>query len=179
MPRVLVGLVLALNGAPSSTKADPAVVHYGPIASTSPDQGTCGNSWANDSFNRVFRVRTAPEPDGTFQVEEDFRDGNFVTVAGQSPGACETGSGGMVGGGLSGRMGGSFSIVVSGGTFDADAVCTQATCGTTAGFIATVFGPSAVFIIQSFNLHYVVPRHGAWKNASPDRGGNHGDITGF
>src|SRR6476660_3550916 len=29
-----------------------ATQHYGTYASTSPDSGTCGNDWAQDSFNR-------------------------------------------------------------------------------------------------------------------------------
>jgi hypothetical protein len=158
-------------------KAEAQVVHYGPIPSTSPDSGTCGNFWANDDFDRVFRVRTTPNPDGTFEVQEQFQDGSFVTVAGPSPGGCDTNPGGTVSQGLTGRMGGSFSILVAGGVFNPDAVCTEESCGTTAGFIATVFGPTAVFAITSFHLQYHVPHHGNWRNASADRGGNHGDIT--
>ena len=30
----------------------------------------------------------------------------------------------------------------------------------------------------TFALHYSARRNGEWKNASADRGGNHGDITG-
>src|SRR5687768_13737919 len=40
--------------------------HYGPYPSGSPDSGTCGNDWAEDTFDRHFTVRT--NPDGTFTV---------------------------------------------------------------------------------------------------------------
>src|SRR6266545_6406928 len=31
--------------------------HYGPYASSSPDSSTCGNDWAQDTFDRHFTVR--------------------------------------------------------------------------------------------------------------------------
>jgi hypothetical protein len=31
--------------------------HYGPFASGSPDSSTCGNDWAQDTFDRHFTVR--------------------------------------------------------------------------------------------------------------------------
>jgi len=72
---------------------------------------------------------------------------------------------------------GSFDIVVSNGTYNPNATCTVATCGTTAGFIATVFGPTATSTIPTFAFHYSAGKDGEWKNASADRGGNHGDIS--
>lgn len=94
----------------------PEVRHYGPFHSTSPDSGTCGNFWANDTFDRFFRVTMTPNADGTFDVTEQFKDGSFVTDAGPSPGSCDT--------------------------------------------------------------NYNARTNGDWKNASADRGGNRGDITG-
>src|SRR5918999_427422 len=70
--------------------------HYGPYPSGSPDSGTCGNFWAEDTFDRHYRVDSTPNEDGTFTVREDFKDGTFVTNAGPSPGACETNPGGVV-----------------------------------------------------------------------------------
>ena len=57
--------------------------HYGPYTSTSPDSSTCGNDWAEDTFDRDFTVR------GTTVVEQ-FKNGSFVTMAGPSPGARAT-----------------------------------------------------------------------------------------
>lgn len=147
--------------------------HYGPIASTSPDSGTCGNDWANDTFERHFTVSN----DGT-RVTEEFKKGTFVTTAGPSPGACQSGpnNGHVVAAGVTGKLEGSFTIVVTGGTFNPSATCSATTCDTTAGFIATVFGPSATYDVPTFEFHYSAGRNGEWKNASADRGGNHGDI---
>jgi hypothetical protein len=154
----------------------PEVRHYGPFPSTSPDSGTCGNDWAEDSFDRHFRVNTSPGPNGTFTVTEEFKNGTFVTNAGPSPGGCDTNPGGTVAAGVTGKLEGSFVIVVSGGTFDRNATCPSG-C-TTAGFITAVFGSSATYDIPTFLFHYSTGHNGEWKNASADRGGNHGDITG-
>lgn len=146
---------------------------YGPFHSTSPDSGTCGNDWANDTFERHFTVSQ-----GGARVKETFKKGTFVTIAGHSPGACQSGTdnGHTVAAGVKGKFEGSFEIVVTGGTFNPNAVCTVATCGTTAGFIATVFGAGATFDVPTFEFHYSAGKNGEWKNASANRGGNHGDI---
>lgn len=151
---------------------------YGPFASTSPDSGTCGNNWANDTFNRTFKVDTRPNADGNYSVVESFKKGTFVTIAGASPGACDTNPGGTVGDGVTGKMHGSFIIIVKNGTYNPNAVCDATTCGTTADFVKTVFGAGATYDIPTFLVHYNAKNHGDWKNASADRGGNHGDITG-
>ena len=147
--------------------------HYGPFMSTSPDSGSCGNDWATDTFERHFTVSN----DGT-RVTEEFKNGTFVTMPGSSPGSCENGNTphANVAGGM-GKLEGSFDIVVSGGQFNPNAVCTTATCGTTAGFIATVFGTTS-YNVTTYNLHYSHGNgtSGEWKNASLDRGGDHGDI---
>src|SRR5258708_23554678 len=71
--------------------------------SGSPDSGTCGNDWANDTFTREFDVQ---QSGGTFVLTEFFKDGHFVTVAGFSPGGCQTGRdhGQLVHGGVSGSL---------------------------------------------------------------------------
>ena len=157
--------------------AGPAVRQYGPFASTSPDSGTCGNEWATDTFDRHFRANTSPNPDGTYTVVEEFKKGTFVTNAGPSPGGCETNPGGLVAAGLTGKMDGSFAIIVSGGTFNPSASCATG-CDTTAGFVKTVYGPTATYVTPTYLFHYNANNNGDWKNASADRGGDHGDITG-
>ena len=52
-----------------------------------PDNGTCGNQWATDTSTRKWSVKK--NKDGTFRVERKDK-GTFVTLAGQSPGACDT-----------------------------------------------------------------------------------------
>ncbi len=159
----------------SFTTSAAGTQHYGPFMSTSTDSGTCGNDWANDTFERHFTV----SKDGT-QVTEDFKNGSFVTLAGASPGSCLPGNTPHVNvAGGQGKMHGSFDIVVSNGQFNPNAVCTQSTCGTTADFIKTVFGAAATYDVPTFEFHYSqgAGTSGEWKNASADRGGNHGDIT--
>ena len=157
-------------------KGSPEVRHYGPFSGASSDSGTCGNDWAEDSFDRYFKADTSPGPSGTFNVIEEFKNGRFVTAAGPSPGGCDSNPGGTLEAGVTGKFQGSFVIIVSGGRFDRTATCP--TPCTTAGFVAAVFGSNATYDIPTFFFHYSTGQNGEWKNASADRGGNHGDITG-
>ncbi len=174
---IIVGMLAFVHTA-SRTRAAGAIHHYGLFASTSADSGTCGNNWANDTFNRFFTVN---ENDPNTVLEE-FKDGTFVTTEGASPGACQSGTnnGSTVADGIIGKFHGSFDIVVTGGAFNSNATCSPSTCNTTAGFIATVYGPSATYVTGAtfFEFHYSTGHNGEWKNASDNRGGNHGDITG-
>ena len=161
--------------------ADPSAhgtLHFGPFASGSPDSGTCGNDWADDTYNRFFTVVT--NEDRTARVVEFFKDATFTTRAGLSPGACENGATThAVKAGIQGRFQGYFLISVIGGTLNRDAVCTTATCGTTKDFVSTVFGVTT-YDVTTFLFNYsssdqqLIQHH--WKNASDDRGGNRGDI---
>jgi hypothetical protein len=117
--------------------------HFGPFASTSPDNGTCGFAWATDTFNRDFKVKD--NRDGTFDVREEFKDGSFVTFAGPSPGACDTTGkhGTLVSAGVTGKMHGTLEGTVTSATFDPNGCdTTPATCTTTQGFLTAVFGAS-------------------------------------
>jgi len=80
---------------------------------------------------------------------------------------------------LTGTFSGNFMIVVTNGKFDPNASCDSG-CDTTAGFVATVYGPAATFDIPSFGFTYhangpdLIQRE--WHDASADQGGNGGDI---
>jgi hypothetical protein len=164
-----------------------AAQHYGPFASGSPDSSTCGNNWANDSFDRHFSVRA--NPDGSLTVVEDFRNGTFTTVAGPSPGGCDTNPGGTVAAGVTGSLQGYFVIQLSGETqVSTDPSCVAgapaAEC-TTAGFVNSHFAPACypdLCPVTTFLFHYSAGGQSLafheWKNASADRGGNSGDIAG-
>jgi hypothetical protein len=159
--------------------------HFGPYPSTSPDEGTCGNDWATDTFDRHFTVGPSGE------VVQQFKQGSFVTNAGASPGSCDITDGsppGTVNAGITGGMHGYF--VISTGPFSqssSDPSCVagmpSAPC-TTAGFINTHFAgcayPSPPCTVTTFFFHFSAGDQGLveheWKNASDDRGGNHGDI---
>jgi hypothetical protein len=162
--------------------------HFGPFATTNdPDSGTCGNNWASDNFKRDFNV--TDNGDGTFTVEEQFVDGQFTTVDGLSPGACETTTdhGATITAGVVGHFHGILVGTVTDGTLNPDG-CTPSTCNTTSGFVAAVFGPGATYSCISgpgscsFSFEYEAPASGLlfkhWHNASPDLGGNSGDIAG-
>ena len=160
----------------SSAGAEPEIRNYGPYHDgTSPDSGTCGNTWATDTFNRFFRVFTTPSAPGTYTVIEEFRAGSFVTNDGPSPGACDPDNplGGTVAEGITGKMSGTLTIIVSNGLYDPDA--NPGPNSTTSTFISAVFGSDAVIDTPVFSFRYFTPQNGSWINAST---GNSGDITG-
>ena len=178
-----------------TTLLDPsetATQHYGPYTSTSTDSGTCGNDWANDTFDRHFTVRR--NTNGTFLVVEQFKDGSFVTPAtdspplNYSPGACQNSvmPQGMVNTGVTGSLHGYFIISnvmtqTSTSPYCDAAASTNVNCDTTT-FINTHFAPCypVSCTVTTFLFHYsagdqALIQH-EWKNASADRGGNSGDI---
>ena len=169
---------------PSTTPGTPTQ-HYGPYASGSPDSGTCGNEWAIDTFDRVFTVR--PSATG-FTVVEQFKNGSFMTNAGQSPGGCETNVGGTIVAGVTGSMHGYFIISnVVGPQTSTSPNCDAANetnhdC-TTATFVNTHFAPCypAECQVTTYFDHYAAGDQSLalheWKNASCDRGGDDGDIA--
>src|SRR5258708_4050853 len=151
---------------------------FGPYPSTSADGGSCGQPWANDTFDRVFTVNGGgqgddhqengqhtgnpptpiPMPGGTFRVREDFVNGKLTTIGPVSPGACETTDthhGTVVLPGINGRFGGFLEGNVTGGTYNPNGCKANPTaCSSTAGFIATTFGPTAVYAIDKFDFLY-------------------------
>jgi hypothetical protein len=167
-----------------------AAQHYGPYSSTSPDSGTCGNDWATDTFDRHFTVKT--NSDGSHVVVEQFKDGSFITNEGFSPGSCDITDGsppGTVNAAITGGMHGYFIISGVGMQTSSSPYCdaiggTNVGCTTTT-FIDTHFAPcylagAGTCPVTTFFFHFSagdqqLVEH-EWKNASADRGGNHGDI---
>lgn len=175
-----------------STLADPPgtatpTQHYGPYPSGSGDSGTCGPDWAQDTYDRVFTVRTSN--DGTITVVEQFKNGSFITTAGPSPGACDETDGtgpGTLAANVTGSMHGYFIISnvtpQTSHSTDCNADTPSGPC-TTATFINSHFVPcyQVTCTVTTFFDHYsagdqTLAQH-EWKNASCDRGGNHGDIA--
>jgi len=177
------GVVFALALLPGTAGAAQGSAHYGPINSSSPDSGTCGNDWANDTYKRLFDAGTAPNSDGTYTATESFIAGRFVTMAGPSPDACDPSGtpGSTITAGVAGTFNGNFVITVTGGTYNPDATCDASSCGTTADFVATVYGAAATYEVTSFGFNYHANGPGLsmreWRNASADQGGNAGDIS--
>jgi hypothetical protein len=164
-----------------------ATQHYGAYESGSPDSGTCGNDWAEDTFDRHFTV--FKNPDGTLTVVQQFKAGSFVTNAGPSPGSCQPGNTpGIVDADKTGNVHGYFIIPLQQGTTQTstDPHCnaftmTDSPC-TTAIFLESHFTCTyqVTCSVTTFSFHYSAGDQGLigheWKNASPDRGGNNGDI---
>jgi hypothetical protein len=154
--------------------------HYGPFAGSSPDSGTCGPDWAQDTFERHFTVRN--NGNGTFTVVEQFKKGAFTTTMGMSPGGCETNPGGTIVTGKTGDFHGFEIITVTGMQSSQDPNCVvapnPAPC-TTTSFIQSHF--AGAFTVGTFFFHYsagdqMLVFH-EWRNASCDRSGNAGDIA--
>ncbi|MDX6476740.1 MAG: hypothetical protein QOH95_2251 [Gaiellaceae bacterium] len=128
------------------------------------DNGSCSTPWATDTVMRTFTVKD--NHDGTFAVTRRDR-GVFVTLAGASPGACETTGqhGKTVRAGVTGKLEGFLRGTVTGGTFNPNATCTGASCGFTDTFLATFFGTGAQFSCFtnsadcSFNFEYEAAHH--------------------
>ncbi len=146
---------------------------------TSPDSGTCGNNWANDTLKRTYKVTQAS--DGSFTVVS-FDRGTFTTVAGQSPGACETTDthhGATVAAGVTGGVVG-FVVDKITGTFNASATC--ATPCTRDAFVAAHFGTPSSRVTEKFAFFYGSEDPGLikhmWVNAgTATTSSNRGDIA--
>ena len=125
------------------------------------DSGFAGNAWATDTSLRTWSVK--PSGNGTFRVTRKDK-GTFVTLAGQSPGACDTTGkhGHTVTAGVHGKFRGYLSGTVSGGTFKSNATCNAACLGDTSAFIAAFF-PGGTFTCSQgyagckFNFEYSSP----------------------
>jgi hypothetical protein len=125
------------------------------------DHGSCGNAWATDTSKRTWSVK--PNGNGTFRVTRKDK-GTFVTLMGQSPGACDTTGkhGHLVSAGAHGKFRGYLSGTVSGGTFNPNATCNAACIGDTSAFIAAFFPGGTFTCLQGFagckfNFEYSSP----------------------
>jgi hypothetical protein len=168
--------------------------HFGPISSSSTDNGSCGQAWANETFDRDFKVHD--NGDGTYRVREEFKNGSFTTLDAPSPGACEGTSsnhGTVVTAGHTGKMHGYLDGTVT-GTLNPNACATASDCNTTQGFLLSAFGVAgpATFTCNlgyadcSFNFEYSAGDQGLafhhWQDASTNPPGGEifrGDIADF
>lgn len=128
------------------------------------DNGSCGNTWADDTITRTFVVKL--NKDGSYTLTRRDR-GHFVTLGGVSPGACDPKGphGNTVRDGVKGKLVGFLRGRVTGGTFDPNATCTGSDCGFTDVFISTFFGAGASFSCFEnssackFNFNYTAAHH--------------------
>jgi len=159
-------------------------VKVGPIAVVAQgDIGTCNNVWALDSFDKFYTI--TPNKDGTYNVQVNYKDGTFVTNAGVSPGACESGTynGNTVAAGVTGKTHQEYNGTVT-GTLSGNS-CTPETCFDTTSILNTVFNSGWTWTILSdgghwtWTGHYEAGNNGVWFDTSVDWPYNdRGDITG-
>jgi hypothetical protein len=164
--------------------------HYGPYRTPDTDSGCGVDPWATEEFDRHFTVKS--NHDGTFTVVEQFKNGDFTTVVGQSPGELcpekhEAAGVAFVNAGVTGHMHGYF-IINDVGTQTSHSPFCDAVGMTNTGCTTTIFINShftacypATCQVETYFFHYAAGDQGLveheWRNASPDRGGNNGDIS--
>ena len=159
---------------------------------TTTDNGSCGAEWASDVVKRTYVVKK--NGDGSYTLTR-FDRGHFTTLAGVSPGACDTTGdhGHTVRAGVKGHLVGYIRGTVTGGTFDKNATCTGPDCGFRDVFLKTFFGPTAVWSCDvnstdcKFNFNYTAAKHQElefrhWQDKGKGAGTSlkeefHGDIA--
>ena len=114
------------------------------ISTVTVDHGSCGNVWATDTLQRTLIAQK--RSDGSYTVTRRDR-GTFVTLAGQSPGACDTTGkhGHLIVAGVKGKLEGYLRGTVTGGTFNPNAACNAVCASTTPTLITAFFGAGAQF----------------------------------
>lgn len=164
-----------------------AIDHYGPFNSTSADNGSCGETWANDTFDRYFTVQNTGN--NTFTMREDYKNGTFTTLDAVSPGMCTPNSnrhGSTISAGITGTMTGNLTYNIQNATYNPNG-CSTGDCSSTIGFIQAVFGTGATMtcpVGSCFNFDYssndqsLQYRHWQDKSASNGTGEQFiGDIA--
>ncbi len=148
---------------------------------TTTDNGSCGAAWATDVVKRTYVVKK--NEDGSYRLTR-FDRGHFTTLAGVSPGACDTtgAHGQTIKAGVEGRLRGYLRGTVTGGTFDKNATCTGPECGFRDIFLKTFFGPTALFSCDTnsadckFNYKYHAKKQGLLFHHWQDKGTGAGTL---
>jgi hypothetical protein len=148
---------------------------------TTTDGGSCGADWATDVVKRTYVVKK--NRDGSYTLTR-FDRGQFTTLAGVSPGACDTTGdhGHTVRAGVQGRLIGFIRGTVTGGTFDKNATCTGPECGFRDVFLKTFFGPTAQYSCDTnssdckFNFIYGARDQGLLFHHWQDKGTGAGTM---
>jgi hypothetical protein len=146
------------------------------------DTGTCNNTWALDSFNKFYTLTA--NLDGTYNLQVNYKDGTFVTLAGPSPGACESGTnnGNTVFAGVTGRTHQEYNATVTAtapANRNPNCGANNAACTGSGGFLDAVFGAGNWERTDfSWTGHYEAGRNGTWFDTDVDWPLNdRGDIT--
>jgi hypothetical protein len=147
------------------------------------DVTTCSppQVWASGRFSHTYKVFPR-RPDGTYLVHDEGL-AHYVTLAGQSPGACINGTpdnGNTVGAGVRVQATFTAAFVIRDGTFDPNATCQTVNPSCLINrFTPSFFGPSARFESVSETGLYESHCNGSAFGAGPNLSGQQaGDITG-
>ena len=193
---IVSGLLLAVACSPTElpdtavmSPTSTALAKAGPTTHTeydggSTDGGTCGNEWANDTYR--LDIKVTPNGDGTYRMRTEYKNGEFVTIAGQSPGACEDGSnhGQTVVAGIVGKLEGYLNETITSATFNPKACDVAGSCTTRTDYLMAAFtcpgGACQSDYVYDFKYHSndkgLIFRH--WRDQ--DHGGGEmftGDIA--
>jgi len=149
------------------------------------DIGSCNNDWATVSLDKAYKLTRVS--DGVYNLEVK-ESGSFVTIAGTSPGACESGTdnGNTVVAGITGLTHQTFdALVTSSSTPDAKPDCSDNACAGSGGFLNAVFGAGNYvsnynsWTDVTFTAHYEAGSNGTYFDTSTNwPTDNRGDITG-
>jgi hypothetical protein len=165
------GAALAGNGFPPITATGERVQN---------DVGSCNNDWATVTLTKNYKLTLTTTGVYNLEVKED---GPFTTIAGTSPGACESGAnnGNTVGAGITGKTHQTFDApVTSTATPNPNPDCAANNgCAGSGDFLNAVFGPGWVRGDFSWTAHYAAGSNGAYFDTSVNWPlNNRGDITG-
>jgi hypothetical protein len=188
---VCMAMLLAVSGAmaiPAFADEGQPPIKVGPVAIVGVDDiGTCNNVWAQDSFDKFYTLTL--NRDGTYNLQVNYKDGTFVTNAGVSPGACESGTnnGNTVAAGITGKMHEEWNITVTATVPpnpNPDCGTNNVGCPKVTSFLTAVFGSTGYAqptypTDYSYTGHYQAGSNGVWFDTDVNWPLNdRGDITG-
>jgi hypothetical protein len=143
------------------------------------DIGSCNNEWATVSLDKVYKLTLVTNGVYNLEVKEE---GPLTTLAGTSPGACESGpagNGNTVAAGITGRTHQEFNATVrSDVTPNRHPEC--GVCAGSGDFLNAVFGAgNSTLGSWSWTAHYQTHSNGTYFDTSVNWPlNNRGDITG-
>jgi hypothetical protein len=145
------------------------------------DRGTCGNIWAMDNLYKAYRLTRVNPTTYNLVVNEG---GPFTTIAGRSPGACESGTYNLktVAAGVTGVQYQTFNVTVTSTTTPKQRPSCAGVngCALSGDFLDAVFGSGNWTLgLWSFTCLYATRANGIWFDTSVNYPYNdRGDITG-
>lgn len=159
------------------------VSQLGPVAVTDiADTGTCNNTWAIDSYNKFYTLIQTGSNAYSIQSSEN---GTFVSSAGDSPGACESGTnnGNTVGAGVTGTTVQLWTNTLTATTSPNSSpnCAANSNCEGASNYLNAVFGSGNWTLSPTWNEtgYYATNNNGTWFDTLANWPLNDiGDITG-